>query len=261
MTGVALLLLAVAGPAVDDARLPPEMALDEPELRVQIVEAGPERMRLGLSLALQGRVAIPFGAADSGTTIVSGNVIIIHNRMSYLDLFTPGLGFTLEADLMSRPPPPVPGGPPFERTPAMGGYVAFECDWFGGDSATDDFGTKVSPETMRLPQVYVGFKAEGTVQEDFFGNLNFGLGAAHYPSLLAKVQPAGLPATDREFFESTWAFAMEVRMHFGWRAGPAAFVFGMGGRLFAPPTAGPTISMDPRILWTLDFDLGLQLNF
>jgi hypothetical protein len=261
MIGVALLWMAVAGPSGDDAPLPLRMALEDPELRVQIVDVGPERMRLGLSLAVQGRVAIPFGAADSGTTFVSGNVIVIQNRMSYLDLFTPGLGFTVEADLMRRPPPPVPGGPPFERTPAMGGYVAFECDWFGGDSATDDFGTKVSPDTMRLPQVYVGFKAEGTVEENFFGNVNVGLGAAHYPSLMARVQPAGLPATDREFFENAWAFAMELRMHFGWRAGPAAFVFGMGGRLFSPPTAGPTISMDPRILWTLDFDLGLQLNF
>jgi len=257
----AFLLLAAAAPPGEDSTIPLRMGLEEPEARIQIVEGGPERMRFGMSIAAQARVAIPFGAADAGSTFVSGNTIFIRNRMSYLDLFNPGLGFTLEADLMMRPPPPVPGGPPWERTPAMGGYAAFECDWFGGDSATDDFGTRVSPHTMRLPQVYVGFKAEGTVEGNFFGNLNFGLGAAHFPSVMARIQPAGQPGSDREFFQDTWAFAMELRSHFGWRAGPAAFVFGIGGRLIAPPTAGATVSIDPRILWTFDFELGLQLGF
>jgi hypothetical protein len=258
---VLLLIAAAAVPPGDDVALPLRMGLEEPELRLQIVEGGPERMRFGISVAALARVAIPFGSADAGNTFVSGNVIVIHNRMSYLDLFSPGFGFTVEADFMMRPPPPVPGGPPWERTPAMGGYVAFECDWFGGDSATDDFGTRVSPDTLRLPQVYVGFKAEGTVEDNFFGNVNFGLGAAHYPSLTARIQPAGLPGTDREFFQDTVAFAMELRSHFGWRAGPAAFVFGLGGRLIAPPQAGATVSIDPRILWTFDVELGVQVGF
>jgi hypothetical protein len=143
----------------------------------------------------------------------------------------------------------------------MGAYVAFECDWFGGDSATDDAGTRVSPDTLKLPQVYVGFKAEGTVQENFFGDLRLGFGAAHFPSLMAKVQPAGLPGTDREFFQDTWTFAMELRMHFGWRAGPVAFIFGLGGRLIAPPDAGVTIGIDPLALWTLDFEAGVMVGF
>ena len=262
IAAVWLLCTAAAVPPGDDVSLPLRMALDQPEVRLQIVDdGGPDRMHFGISLVAQGRVAIPFGAADSGTTFVSGNVIVIQNRMSYLDLFNPGLGFTLEADFMMRPPRPVPGGPPFERTPAMGGYVAFECDWFGGGSSTDDVGTRVSPDTKRLPQVYVGFKAEGTVEGNFFGNVNFGLGAAHYPSLMAKIQPAGLPGSDRELFQDDWAFAMELRSHFGWRAGPAAFVFGLGGRLIAPPTAGTTVSLDPRIFWTFDIELGVQVGF
>ena len=262
MIAAVLFLSAFAVPPGDDPGLPLRMAFEEPELRVQVVDdGGPDRMHFGISLVAQGRVAIPFGSADRGTAVVAGNVIVIQNRMSYLDLFSPGLGVTLEADFMMRPPPPMPGGPPWERTPAMGAYVAFECDWFGGDSATDDFGTRVSPDTLRLPQVYVGFKAEGTVQDNFFGNVNFGLGAAHFPSLMAKVQPAGLPATDREFFQETWTFAMELRMHFGWRAGPAAFVFGLGTRLIAPPNEGATLSMDPRIFWTFDVDVGFQLGF
>jgi hypothetical protein len=258
---IAALLLVLALPPDGDVALPSGMALEEPVARVQIVGGDSEQMRFGISLSVQGRVSIPIGAADRGDTFVAGNVIVIANRLNYLDLFSPGLGFTLEADFMTRPPPPRPGGPPWERSPAMGGYVAFECDWYGGDTATDDAGTKFSPETLRLPQVYVGFKAEGTVQDNFFGDLRLGFGAAHYPSLMATVRPAGLPASDREFFKDTWTFAMELRMHFGWRAGPVAFIFGMGGRLIAPPKEGDFISMDPAELWTLDFEAGLVVGF
>lgn len=253
----ALLTLLADG----DAALPVRLGLEEPAFSLQMVGVETERMRFGMAVSAQGRVAIPFGAVDRGDTFSSGNVIVIANRMSYLDLFDPGLGFTLEADFMARPPPPVPGGPPWERTPAMGAYVAFECDWFGGGDATDDFGMHISTETLRLPQVYVGFKAQGTVRDNFFGDLRFGLGAAHFPSLDAKFRPAGGPETTREFFQDTWAFAMELRMHFGWRAGPAAFLFGFGGRLITPPDEGATIEMNPAELWTLDFEVGVELGF
>jgi hypothetical protein len=122
---IAALLLALAA---DGDPLPTRMGLETPELRVQAANMDLERGHFGISLSAQARVAIPFGAADRGDTVVAGNVIVIQNRMSYLELFTPGLGFTLEADFMLRPPPPVPWGPGWERTPAMGDHVAFECD-------------------------------------------------------------------------------------------------------------------------------------
>jgi hypothetical protein len=255
---IAALLLAFAA---DSDALPAGLGFDEPSAQFRMVDLQSERYRFGMSVSAQGRVAVPLGAVDRGDVFVSGNVVVVQNRMSYLELFDAGLGFTLEADLMMRPPPPAPGGPPWERSPAMGGYVALECDWFGGGEATDDVGTRVKTETLRLPQVYVGFKAEGTVQDDFFGDLRFGLGAAHYPSLGAKVRPAGGPETDREFFQDAWAFAMELRMHFGWRAGPVAFLFGLGGRLIAPPRAGDAVSIDPGELWTIDVEAGLMLGF
>lgn len=258
MIAVAL-FLALAAPPDGDALLP--VSLGDQPLSFQIVGEERETYRFGMSASLQGRVAIPFGAADRGDTFVSGNVIVITNRISYLDLFSPGLGFTVEADLMARPPPPRPGGVPWERSPAMGGYVAFEWDWFDGGSATDNAGTRIEPETLRLPQVYVGFKAQGTVQDDFFGELRFGLGGAHFPSLGATVQPAASLPSKQEFFQEAWTFAMELRLHFGWRAGPFALTFGLGGRLIAPPESGRGISMDPAELWTLDFEAGFQVGF
>lgn len=261
MIAAALLLLLAAGPPDGDPKLPSGVELEERGVSFQVVGGPRESTRFGMSASLQGRVAIPFGAADRGDTFVAGNVIVITNRMSYLDLFSPGLGVTLEADLMARPPPPDPDGLPWERSPAMGAYVAFEWDWFDGDSATDDAGTRIEPDTLRLPQVYVGFKAQGTVQDNFFGELRFGLGAAHFPSLMAKVSPAGFLPSNREFFQEAWTFAMELRLHFGWKAGPFALTFGLGGRLIAPPDSGPGISMDPAELWTLDLEVGAQVGF
>jgi len=256
-----ILLLFLGAPPDGDAGLPVSVGADDSTFRVQMIGAERETYRFGMSASLQGRVAIPFGAADRGDTFVSGNVIVITNRMSYLELFSPGLGFTIEADLMARPPPPRPEGLPWERSPAMGGYVALEWDWFDGGSATDDSGTRIEPDTLRLPQVYVGFKAQGTVQDNFFGELRFGLGAAHFPSLKAKVAPVGFAPRTLEFFEEAWTFAMELRLHFGWKAGPFAFTFGLGGRLIAPPESGAGISMDPAELWTLDFEAGVQIGF
>jgi hypothetical protein len=258
----AVLFLALAAlPPDGDSRLPVSMGQEVPGAEVQVFGVERETYRFGMTATLQGRVAIPLGAADRGDTFVAGNVIVITNRMSYLELFDPGFGFTLEADLMARPPPPKPGGLPWERSPAMGAYVALEWDWFAGGSATDDAGTRIRPDTLRLPQVYVGFKASGTVQDNFFGDLRLGFGAAHFPSLMAKIQPQGFAETDREFFQEAWTFAMELRMHFGWRAGPVALTFGLGGRLIAPPEPGVTVSMDPAEFWTLDFEVGFEIGF
>jgi len=254
--GLLIALLAVDG---EDAPLPARIQFDEPFLTV--VDPQIEAPRLGFALGAQARVAFPFGSADRGTVIASGNTIAILNRIDYSELLNPGLGFTLEADVMSKPPPPPPGGPPWERTPAMGGYVAFEWDWFGGSRMTDDVGSSIRPETLKLPSVLVGFKASGTVEGNFFGDLRFGLGAAHFPSLEATFQQQGGPEFRGELFADTWAFAMELRLHFGWHLGPMAFVFGLGGRLMSPPRAGRNVNFDTGALFTFDLELGTEIGF
>ena len=81
------------------------------------------------------------------------------------------------------------------------------------------------------------------------------------PTLMSKIRPVGLPETDREFSRETWTFAAELCMHFGRRAGPVALIFGLGGRLIAPPKEGNTIGMDPLAMWTLDFEAGIMVGF
>ena len=72
-------------------------------------------------------------------------------------------------------------------------------------------------------------KGAGWVYEHFVGDLRFGLGAVHYPSLKAQFQPGGRG----ELFSESWEFAMEIRMHFGWKLGPVGLLFGMFGSAVA----------------------------
>jgi len=246
-----LALLAVDG---EDSPLPTRLRFTEP---VPQIEEG----RLGITLAAQARASFPFGSADEGVAIVSGNTITILNRIDYSELFNPGFGFTLEADLMFIPPPRPPPGRGWERMPAMGGYVAFGWDWFGGSKATDSVGSTIRPETLKLPTILVGFKAAGAVEGNFYGDVRFGMGAAHFPSLEATFQQQGGPQFRGELFGETWAFAMELRMHFGWRLGPVGFLFGFGGRLMSPPRPGDNVNFDTDTLYTFDLELGAEIGF
>jgi hypothetical protein len=241
--------------APDGADLPTRLK-DDAEVRIPLYATQSEDFRIGLTLGAQARASLPFGQADQGTIIVTGNTIFIEDTLDYSDLFNPGYGFTLEADLMFKPWAPSDLEPRF-RPAAVGGFVAFEWDSFGGSSTRDRTGTAIRPETLRLPSVFVGVKGAGSVYEHFFGDLRFGLGGVHYPSLKAQFQPGG----EGELFAESWEFAMELRMHFGWKLGPVGLVFGMGGRLFTPPDPGRQSTLDPGILWTLDFELGAEIGF
>lgn len=232
-----------------------------PSASVQIMGAERDQFRFGVTVGAAARLAFPFGAVEDGDVFVGNNVIVIEDRLSYVDLFNPGVGVTLEADFMWRPPPPGPGGPSWERSPAMGLFVAFEWDWFGGNATEDSSGTRIHADTLEVPSILVGFKAAGTVRDNLFGDLRFGLGAAHFPSLDAGVRPPGGPETTLELFQDTWTIALELKMHFGWKFGPAAFTFGFGGRLFGPPDAGPRMDLDPSTFFLLDLELGFELGF
>jgi len=256
-----VLLCLLLGADGAELSLPRGLQLDEPRLRVSVAEFEAESFHIGVTLAAQGRVSLPFGSADRGTVIVSGNTITILNRLDYHDIFNVGWGFTLEGDVMWRPPPPHAEEPLWARPVEMGGYAAFEFDWFKGSDTSDGSGTTLRPDDLRLPSIFVGFKAGGAVRDDFFGDVRVGLGAAHFRSLDARFRTPGGLDTRAELFADTWSFAMEARFHFGWDLGPLAIMFGMGGRLIAPPDRGAGSTLDPQILWTIDFELGVEVHF
>jgi hypothetical protein len=240
-------------PSVDRAR----HAVSVPLLGAQ---SGP--WTFGVSAGAQGRLVLPFGYLEDGFVDVVGNLVVVEDHLDYNDLFDPGVGLTLEFSVLFRPPPPRPGGPPWEDTPAMGIYVAFEQDWFGGDEATDDSGLRIEPDDWELTSIFAGFKAQGTVSGPLYGDLRLGLGWAKYPALDGDLTTPGGGITARgEIFEESDGFAFECRMHFGWRLGPLGFTFGFGGRFMDGPDAGASVSLETGPLWTLEFELGAELNF
>jgi hypothetical protein len=248
-----VLMMIVGG----ESELPLRMDFESPRLEVPLVELESGHWHLGIAASAQARVAIPFGTADPGVVRISGNVITIDHRVDYLDLFNPGFGATLEADFLSRPP----DRPAYAREPALGGYVAVEWDRFEGSSAEADPGVKIRPDTLELASFLVGFKAEGAIEGPLYGDFRAGLGGVHYPSLHADFAPTGFPAARGELFAESWAFALEVRLHFGWREGPLGLFFGFGTRLLAPPARGANSPLDPGVLFLLDFEVGVELGF
>ncbi len=248
-----MVLLLAAILAADDL---PARLRDEPSFSVPLYQYEGGGFRFGVAVAAQARVSLPFGAADEGDIFVVGNTVFIEGHLDYSELFDVGYGFALEADLMARPRLD-PAIDPRMQPAAMGGYVAFGWDWYPGDSTRDRTGTRVSPETLEIGTIFVGIKGAGVVQGNFTGDLRFGMGAVHYPTLEARFEPGGRG----ELFSESWEFAMELRMHFGWRFGPLGLMFGMGGRLMAPPDNGRQSNLDPGILWTIDFEVGAELGF
>jgi hypothetical protein len=99
------------------------------------------------------------------------------------------------------------------------------------------------------------------VRDNFFGDVRVGVGLAHFPSLDAWFRTAATTGIKGELIADTWTFALELRVHAGWRLGPGAIVLGMGGRLIAPPKSGANVDLGFEILWTFDFDLGLEIGF
>jgi hypothetical protein len=261
MISSVLLLWLLSSADGPELGLPRTLGLEEPRLRVPLALVQEGSSPLGFTLAAQGRAALPYGSADRGTIVAGGTTITVFNRLAYSDIFNVGWGVTLEADLMWRPPPPHAAQPLWARPVEMGAYLAFEYDWFDGSDTRDDSGTTIRPASLRLPQIFVGFKAAGAVRENFFGDIRVGLGAAHFPSLGATFTPPGSPDLHGELFAETWTFAMALRFHFGWDLGPVGIVFGMGGRLIAPPNRGTSSSLDPAALYTIDFEIGVEIGF
>jgi hypothetical protein len=246
-------LLGAAGPGPG-----PDPGRDAGE--VPLFRVYEESWSFGMTAAAQGRLVVPFGSLEDGFVTIYGNTIIVEDHLQYADLFDIGVGATFEADLLFHPKYH-PGTPTFAQMPTMGAYVAVEYDHFGGDQEELDNDVWIEPEDLNLTSLFVGFKARGVVEGSLFGDLRMGLGAVLYPSVEADFRRPGLPAYRGELFEESRGFAWEFRMHFGWRAGPFAFVFGFGSRLMDGPDAGRAVELDPGWIWTLEGEIGVEVGF
>lgn len=210
-----------------------------------------------------GRVGFPFGAVEEVDITNAGAVIFLGDRLRYSDLFDPAVGGSLEFDVAFRPDRLRPGQPLHLQSPAFGAYAAVHLDRFGGREEDDEAGTSIEPEDMRVVSGLLGAKIAGTVYDRHFGELKLGAGMAFYDQVDARFTgPSGVGATG-ELFDESRAFLMEVRLRYGYRLGPAAFLFGFGLRANMGPDAGSGASsgIEPGPLWLLDLEAGIQLGF
>jgi len=210
-----------------------------------------------------GRVGFPVGAVESVDITNAGNVIFLGDKLRYSDLFDPAVGVSVEFDVAFRPDRLRPGQPLHSQSPAFGAYAALHRDRFGGREEDDEAGTTIEPEDMRVRSGLVGVKVAGTVHDRHFGELKAGAGLAFYDAVDARFTgPSGI-AAEGELFDDSRAFLMELRLRYGYRVGPVAFLFGFGARVNLGPDAGSGASsgIEPGPLWLVDLELGVQLGF
>ena len=209
-----------------------------------------------------GRASLPIGAVESVDITNAGEVIFLGDKLRYSDLFDPGVGGSLEFDVAFRPEPVRPGRSLHSQSPAFGAYAALHLDRFGGREEDDEAGTRIEPDDLRIVSGLVGAKVAGTVHGRHFGELKAGAGLAFYDAVGARFTgPSGI-STAGELFDDSRAFLAELRLRYGYRVGPAAFLLGFGLRVNLGPDAGAGASsgVEPGPLWLLDFELGLQLG-
>ena len=201
--------------------------------------------RLRGSLAIYGRVSFP-----SSTEVTT-------DGLWYSDFFDPGLGVSVEGDLLSYITPHW----------GVGGYLSVGWDRFDGQSVGFPNGDFLEPDHMDLTSVIVGGKVVQRVSPFFVWDGHMGIGMVHYSSTKWRGfdslgTPPG-PFSGEELFRATNTVVGELggRVGFG---GPHVEVdLGFGIRIMGGPKRGRDVTtfVDPDILTTFMIELGLTVRF
>jgi hypothetical protein len=208
-------------------------------------EVAVARERLGrhmnASIALYGRASFP---SDSDVT---------RDGVTFAELFDPGLGFGVEADLLTV----------VDREWSVGGYLSVGWDRFDGVRNVDDFGDTLEPDSMDLLTVLAGAKILGQFDPFFFWEGRMGLGWVHYDAVKADFILGGTRFPDQEFLKASDRLAFELGGRIGMGTQHFAVDFGMGFRVMGGPGRGKdtTNFIDPDPLVTFILELGLMLRF
>jgi hypothetical protein len=218
------------------------------------------------NLAAFGRYSIPTGAIENRDAyFVDIGVIVIPDHLRYNDLFGSSLGFNLEVDLTLDPSGRF-DSPRYARDLVIGGYASVGADFLQGDKRMrDDVGNFIVSDDMDIYTATVGFKAAQSMGEGILGEMRVGIGAAYSPAVKGTFGSLALPdGQTGELFAESWQFVFESKIHAGYRVGPLAIVAGVGGRILTGPREGDGIrqgSLDPKILFLIDFELGAEIGF
>jgi len=253
LTSFVLLALAAAPDAPGDA--PPWTRLPA----AARIEAGEGGSTLSLDLGLRGRVAVPHGSIGGKNAVPSPGLTVLPEGLRYNNLFDPGLGATIEADLMFE------AGRPFGTAgdpSRVGVYVAAQRDWLDGNRVTDDLGTSLTPDPMTITTLLAGVRGTLPLAPAFFVDIRVGAGAVRFDAVDAELTSP--TPVDIGLFEAGWKAAAEARVHLRYRAGAVSFLIGAGARLSSGPDAAGAVNgsaIDPGALWLFDGELGIEIGF
>ena len=196
------------------------------------------------SLSFYGRVSFP---SSTEVTI---------DEIWYSDLFDPGWGISVEADLLTFITPHW----------GVGGYASYNWDRFDGNRISFAGGDFAEPDHMTLNSVFVGAKVMQRLSPWVTWEGRMGLGIVTY----SKTEWSGFDSSttpsafsDEELFQRITRGAFEIGGRIG-VGGPHLEVdFGFGVRIMGGASRGKDVTdfIDPDILTTFMMELGLNLHF
>ena len=247
MKKFALTLLLSVFPAVAASaqELPRSLATDAGVVLPWGTETEVARSSLGrhmsASVALYGRVSFP---SDGDVT---------QDHVTWSDLFDPGLGVSLEGDVLVN----------VGHEASVGGYLSVGWDTFNGVRNVDDFGDTLDPGEMRMVTVIAGAKWLGWFDPLFFWEGRIGLGMVHTDAVKADFILSGVLFPDQEFFKASNRAVFELGGRVGYGTPNVAVDLGMGFRVLGAPGRGKDVTnfVSPDPLVTFMIELGVLFRF
>ncbi|RPH41724.1 MAG: hypothetical protein EHM91_09910 [Planctomycetota bacterium] len=197
--------------------------------------------RTRLSLSIYGRVSFP---SDTQVTI---------DDLWYSDFFDPGLGLSVEGDLLAYMAP----------TWGIGGYLSVGWDSYSGNTIGFSPTDQVKPEDMELTTGIIGIKVLQRVSPFVIWEGRMGLGAVRYSSVNWSGLDAGVPFSNEQLFQSITRAVWEIGGRIGVGNPHIEGDFGFGFRVMGGASRGRDVSnfIDPDILTTFMLELGVTVRF
>ncbi len=196
------------------------------------------------SLSFWGRVSFP-----SETDVTT-------DGFTYGDFFDPGLGLSVEGDLLTFVTPHF----------GIGGYLTVGWDRFNGQTVDLLGGFVAKPGDMDLTSVIVGGKVMQRLTPFMTWEGRMGLGVVHYASVKwSGFDPTSTPQnfSNEELFRVINRAVGEIGGRVGFGNPYIEADVGIGVRVMGGAARGKDagVAIDPDILTTFTLELGLTLRF
>ena len=196
-----------------------------------------------VALAVSG-VMPAWAQSSSDRKVESGFAVIPHIRVAgiagdvdgdfglgYEDLFGEGVGFDLEIERTF----PVGAG-------SLGPYLTLSWETFKGKNSIDLAGDTLEPDRLEVLSVMAGVKWSTSLKkwaddEEIFGFLHMGIGAASYGAVKGTLTVSGVP-TSVDVFDATTVFTYVVGAGYKHDFGRFSVDIDFGFRVLQPPHNG-----------------------